>query len=125
MNLLRLSYLVNIVILLPVALATAFSKFGAEIVIQGKFSVDTPYRILVGCLWTAILGCSILGLFSPQRMVGILILQVFYKALFLGLVVFPLWQSQGVEAVPFGLSLSFMAIVITWPFILWKTYPWA
>ncbi len=58
-------------------------------------------------------------------MVGILILQVFYKALFLGLVVFPLWQSQGVEAVPFGLSLSFMAIVITWPFILWKTYPWA
>lgn len=125
MNLLRLSYLVNIVILLPVALATAFSKFGAEIVIQGKFSVDTPYRILVGCLWTAILGCSILGLFSPQRMVGILILQVFYKALFLGLVVFPLLQSQGVEAVPFGLSLSFMAIVITWPFILWKTYPWA
>lgn len=58
-------------------------------------------------------------------MVGILILQVIYKALFLGLFVFPLWQSQGVEGVPLGLTLSFIAIVITWPFILWKTYPWA
>ncbi len=122
MKLLRIAYIVNIVILLPVALATMLSGGGAETIIEGKFSVDTPYRILVGCLWTAILVCSVFGLFSPKSMVGILLLQVIYKALFLGLVIFPLWHSQGMEAVPLGLSLSFLSIVLAWPFILWKTY---
>ena len=102
MNLLRLAYFTNILILVPVALGTMFSSRVAEIMIQGKFSVDSPYRILVGCLWSAILACSVLGLLQPQRMVGILMLQVIYKALFLGLVIFPLWQSNGIDAIPLG-----------------------
>ncbi len=124
MTLLRVAYSLNILILLPVALTTMLSIRGAEAVVEANFSADTPYRILVGCLWSAILACSILGLFFPQRMVGILILKVIYKALFLGLVIFPLWHSKGMNAVPIGLSLSFLAIVLVWPLILWKTYPW-
>lgn len=124
MMLLRIAYSANILILLPVALATLLSARGAEAVIESKFSVETPYRILVGCLWSAILICSILGLFSPQRMVGVLILQVIYKALFLVIVILPLWQSKSIDAVPIGLSLSFAAIILVWPVILWKTFPW-
>jgi hypothetical protein len=124
MMLLRMAYLANVLILLPVALATLLSARGAAAVIESKFPVDTPYRILVGCLWSGILMCSILGLFSPQRMVGIVILQVIYKALFLGIVIFPLWKSKGMDAVPMGLSLSFLVIVLVWPWVLWQTFPW-
>ena len=124
MMLLQLAYGANIVILLPVALATMVSSRGAAAAIESKFAVDTPYRVLVGCLWTAILVCSVLGLFFPATMVGILMLQIFYKSLFLVLFLFPLWRSKGMKAVPIGLTGSFVAIVLLWPPILWLSYPW-
>ena len=58
-------------------------------------------------------------------MVGILILQVIYKALFLTIFILPLWRSEGIGAIPTGLTLCFAAIVAVWPVFLWKTFPGA
>lgn len=123
--LLLIAYIANIVILVPVALATLTSSKGAAAVVQSKFPVDSPFRILVGCLWTAILFCSAVGLFLPRPMAGILLLQIVYKSLFLGLVIFPLWRTCGLNAVPLGITVSFVLIVLIWPLILWAEFPWS
>lgn len=122
---LLIAYIANIVILAPVALGTMISSNGAAAVVQFKFPVDSPFRTLVGCLWTAILFCSAVGLFLPRQMVGILLLQIVYKSLFLGLVIFPLWRAQGLKAVPSGITVSFVLIVLIWPLILWAEFPWS
>lgn len=121
---LQIAYAVNILILVPAALATMSSNRCATLVVQSKFPVDSPFRILVGCLWTGILLCSAGGLVLPKQMVGILLLQVIYKALFLGLVIFPLWRTRGLIAIPLGITVSFVLIVLIWPLILWAEFPW-
>jgi len=120
--LLLTAYIANILILLPVALGTTISSKWAELVVQSKLPVDSPFRILVGCFWTAILFCSAVGLFLPRQMVGILLLQIVYKSLFLGLVIFPLWRRRGRNAVPLGITVSFVLIVLIWPMILWVEF---
>jgi hypothetical protein len=116
---LRLAYIANILILVPVALATLASEQAMATVFEGKFAASAQLRILVGCLWTAILLCSVIGLFYPQEMIAILILQVIYKALFLALVIVPLLSAMGLASIPIGLSVSFALIVATYPFIIW------
>ncbi|MEO0786910.1 MAG: hypothetical protein AAFY10_14535, partial [Pseudomonadota bacterium] len=65
----------------------------------------------------AILACSVLGLIWPQVFVPILILQVIYKAMFLARVAFPKWRHG--EGVPWGVTGSFLAIVVTYPALIW------
>jgi hypothetical protein len=120
MAMLRLAYLANIVILVPVALATLASEQAMATVFEGKFAESAPLRVLVGCLWTAILVCSILGLVYPQEMIAILVMQVIYKALFLALVIIPLLSTTALASIPMGLSVSFALIVATYPFIIWS-----
>jgi hypothetical protein len=117
---LRLAYAANIVILVPVALATVASEQAMTTVFEGKFAESAALRVLVGCLWTAILVCSVIGLFYPQEMIAILVLQVIYKALFLALVIAPMVGTAGLASVPTGLSISFALIVAIYPLILWS-----
>ncbi|MEM7010520.1 MAG: hypothetical protein AAF585_03450 [Verrucomicrobiota bacterium] len=118
---LKIAYAANILILIPVALGTLLSKRGAEAVFEAKFETDTPLRILVGSFWTAILICSIIGLFRPNQMVGILFLQVIYKSLFLAFFAAPAIRHGGLSAIPTGLCSCFLLIVLVWPVMLWLT----
>ncbi len=61
----------NILILVPIALGTLLSEKSAMLIIKQKFAVDSPYRILVGCLWTTILIYLLIGLFRPYTTVNI------------------------------------------------------
>jgi hypothetical protein len=124
MSLLKIAYVANLLILVPVALPTLLSERGASAVFQSKFATDTPFRVLVGCLWTGIMVASAIGLFLPQAMAGVLVVQVVYKSLFLALVIVPLLREKGLVAIPMGVSVSFLAIVLLWPFLLWKSGPW-
>ena len=115
---LRLAYLVNILILAPVAFAMLTGPGAVSSVFENKFGEAPELRVLVGCLWFAILVGSVVGLFVPAEMVGILLLQIVYKALFIALVLRPLYLEGGAAALPMGLSVTFLAIVLVWPVLL-------
>ena len=58
MTALRLAYLANVLILLPIAIPTLLRLFETA---QGRFDESAGWRILVGALWTGILVLSLLG----------------------------------------------------------------
>ncbi|MCU0948391.1 MAG: hypothetical protein MUF47_09090 [Porphyrobacter sp.] len=111
---LRLAYCVNIAILAPVV---ALLLTGPAYRVFGPSTPDVAsLKLLVAAIWCAILVCSAAGLFLPQTMAAILLLQVIYKAIWLATFVVPAMLAG--ESVPWGPAITFVPIVLVWPFIL-------
>jgi hypothetical protein len=120
---LRIPYALNILILTPVLLTLLGNSISPTAVIfDGKVAESEGLRLLVGALWSAILLCSVLGLIWPDRFVAVLVLQVIYKGLYLGLFLLPLLLRGGSSAIPWGVTNSFIAIVVVWPFFIWSAW---
>jgi hypothetical protein len=117
---LRAAYLFNILVFVPIGLTTLLSPASMKVVFENKVQHAPELRILVGCLWTAIVVCSLIGLVEPRLMIGILILQVVYKILFLVLVVLPLIARRGLDAIPLGVAATSALIVLVWPFVIYS-----
>ena len=114
-TLLRIAYVANILILVPVVASLALS--GSPAGVFGSGVADSPaLRILVTALWAGILCCSALGLWLPRPFAGILVLQVIYKSAWLLAFVLPAWRAG--QAVPWGPALTFVPIVLIWPVLL-------
>ena len=122
-TLLRSAYGLNILFLVPVVGYLLISAGGPTVaVFEGKVPESAGLRLLVASLWAAILVCSVFGLISPRAFVGVLLLQVIYKSLYLALFVGPQIRSQGWDAVPWGVSLSFILIIGLWPGLIWAAW---
>ncbi|MCH2238685.1 MAG: hypothetical protein A2792_03995 [Sphingomonadales bacterium RIFCSPHIGHO2_01_FULL_65_20] len=117
--LLRLAYLANILILVPVCWAMFFGNAMAS-VFQGTVTDSLGLRLLVGSLWAAILSASVFGLFMPVLFAPLLLVQIIYKALWLTLFVLPLMLAG--KPAPWGIASIFAAIVLTYPFVLWRAW---
>lgn len=117
--LLRLAYLANILILVPVCWAMFFGNAMAS-VFQGTVTDSLGLRLLVGSLWAAILSASVFGLFMPVLFAPLLLVQIIYKALWLTLFVLPLVLAG--KPAPWGIASIFAAIVLTYPFVLWRAW---
>ena len=117
--LLRLAYLANILILVPVCWAMFFGNAMAS-VFQGPVTDSLGLRLLVGSLWAAILSASVFGLFMPVLFAPLLLVQIIYKALWLTLFVLPLMLAG--KPAPWGIASIFAAIVLTYPFVLWRAW---
>lgn len=117
MTALRLAYLANVLILLPIAAPTLLRLVDTA---QGRFEESAGWRMLVGALWTAILAASLLGLASPLIWSPVLVLQVIYKSLWLGCYALPRLRRGELRSVPPGIAVSFVAIVLLWPWVI----PW-
>ena len=118
MNLLLIPYIANIVILIPVALG---SLTGLLPISAGHFPESAGWRTITGSLWTAILACSVAGLFSPVIFAPILFLQVIYKSVWIIFYVLPrLKTEQSRKEIHWGITISFLLIVILYPFVI----PW-
>ena len=109
---LLIPYAINILILVPVCYQMLFGG-GVVAVFDGVVPESEGLRLLVGSLWSAILLASIGGLFWPSFFAPIVLAQVVYKALWLGLFVVPLWRNG--QAYPYGISFVFALIVVTYP----------
>lgn len=121
MDRLRLPYVLNILILLPIAPLTLLGgSRGCQRVFEGKFSDSPGIRTIVGSQWTAILLGSVLGLFYPAAMSPLLIVQVIYKSLWLLCFALPCALHGRIREVPLGVALSFLFIVLTYPSVI----PW-
>lgn len=126
-SLIRAAYGVNILILLPVV-ATLARADSTSAIFGPAVPESAGLRLLVAALWTGILVASALGLFAPRAFAGVLVLQVIYKALWLGLFIVPLWRDQGTAAVPWGPVVPFALIVLLWPVLiaaLWREGHWS
>jgi hypothetical protein len=115
---LRIAYAANLMILVPVCAAMLSGPGGAAGVFEHRVAQAEGMRILVGALWLGIAVASAAGLVWPRPFAGILVLQIVYKATFLVLFAFPLWRAEGASAVPWGVTGSFIVIVLVWPWLL-------
>jgi hypothetical protein len=118
---LLLPYVFNILVLVPIGLLTLLGgEWGGRIASQGKFPESAGFRTILGSLWTAILIGSVLGLFYPVTMSPLLLIQVIYKALWLLVFVLPRLVAGRSGEVPWGISLTFLVIVVSYPWVI----PW-
>ena len=115
---LRLAYAANLFILVPVVPALAFGG-GVASVFDGKVDESAGLRLLVASLWGAILVASAIGLIWPRPFWPVLLVQIVYKSAWLIVFVWPLWRAGGADVVPLGVAGTFVAIVGTYPFLLW------
>jgi len=121
MNLLLLPYAFNIIVLVPIGLMTLLGgKRGGQLASQGKFPESEGFRTILGSLWTAILIGSMLGLLYPVPMSPLLLIQIIYKTLWLLVFVLPRLLSGRRREVPWGISLTFFVIVVSYPWVI----PW-
>ena len=121
MNPLLLPFIFNIVVLVPIGSMTLLGgKRGGQMASQGKFPESEGFRTILGSLWTAILIGSVLGLFWPVPMSPLLLIQVIYKTLWLLVFVLPRLLGGRSQEVPWGISLTFLVIVMSYPWVI----PW-
>jgi hypothetical protein len=52
-----------------------------------------PLNAMAWCIWAAFASLAALGIFRPLKMLPILLLEIFYKVLWLIIVAFPLWSA--------------------------------
>lgn len=116
-HLLKIPYAANIVILVPVVYGMLAGR-GVQSVFQGRIEDSEGLRLLVASLWSAILIGSVAGLWWPRFFAPLILMQIIYKALWLCLFVVPLGIRSGGNAIPAGISSVFLAIVLTYPFLL-------
>ena len=108
----------NILILVPVGF---FTLFKPSVTDQGAFAESAGWRTLVGSLWLGILACSALGVVWPSNFAWLLVFQVIYKSVWLLVYAAPRAFAGRRQEIPAGIAVSFVVIVLTWPwFIPWR-----
>lgn len=117
--LIRLPYALNILILLPVSYVLL--RIPVELQATNRIFAIAPdaYRILTTSFWVAILLVSILGLAYPFFCAPVLLIQIIYKTLYLLLAELPARRAGQSALSPAGLIISFIFIVITYPFLFY------
>lgn len=121
MTLLHLPYIFNIIVLIPIGLLTLLGgEKGGQLACQSKFPESEGFRTILGSLWTAILIGSVLGLFFPITTSALLLIQVIYKTLWLLVFAMPRMLKQRSNEVPWGIALTFLVIVVSYPWVI----PW-
>ena len=121
MNPLLLPYLFNILVLIPVGLKTPFEGVPiGRLVFRGKLPESAEMRTISASAWTVILIGSVIGLFHPVSMSPVLLIQVIYNSLWLGVFVVPLLVRGRFGEVDWGFAGTFLFIVLTYPWVI----PW-
>lgn len=64
------------------------------------------------CVWTAFATLAGLGIFRPLKMLPILMLEVFYKVLWLVIVAYPLWATNTLRGSPAEGTVSAFSWVV-------------
>ena len=108
----------NILILVPIGFGTLLKPSLTD---HSVFAESAGWRTLVGSLWVAILASSVLGVVWPSSFAWLLVFQVIYKSVWLLVYAAPRVVSGRRQEIPAGIALSFVAIVLIWPwFIPWR-----
>jgi hypothetical protein len=79
-----------------------------------------PNEAVVWCVWTAFATLAGIGIIHPVKMLPIVLLEIFYKVLWLGLVAYPLW-SHGMLA---GSTAEGITAAFLWVPLPMVATPW-
>ncbi|HXQ80382.1 MAG TPA: hypothetical protein VN775_03655 [Opitutaceae bacterium] len=72
-----------------------------------------PTNAVAWCVWTAFATLAGLGIFRPLKMLPILLLEIFYKVLWLILVAYPLWSKGKLDGSPAeGITSGFLWVIL-------------
>ena len=113
-------YIANLLVAGWISISSLFMpRTAIATVFSNNFAYSESIR-LVGALWMAIFVLSILGLFYPQRMSVVLLLQLIYKALWLLFVALPAQLNH--QPYPKSMAVFFIVWVAILPFVIpWST----
>jgi hypothetical protein len=79
-----------------------------------------PRDAIAWCVWTAFATLAALGIFRPLKMLPILLLEIFYKVLWLIIVAFPLWSAGKLA----GSNAESTASAFLWVLLPIVAVPW-
>ena len=85
---------------------------------QGSWA---PTDAMVWCVWSAFATLAGLGIIRPLKMLPILLLEIFYKVLWLVIVAYPLWSQNKLVGSP----AEGMTSVFLWVLLPIVAVPWA
>ena len=72
-----------------------------------------PTDAVVWCVWTAFATLAGLGIIRPLNMLPILLLEIFYKVLWLIIVAYPLWSAGKLQGSPAeGIAAAFLWVIL-------------
>lgn len=72
-----------------------------------------PYEAVTWCVWTGFATLAVLGIFRPLKMLPIVLLEIFYKVLWLILVAYPLWSKGTLAGSPAeGTTSAFLWVIL-------------
>jgi hypothetical protein len=72
-----------------------------------------PKDAMVWCVWSAFATLASLGIIRPLKMLPILLLEIFYKVLWLILVAYPLWSKNKLVDSPVqGMTSAFLWVLL-------------
>ncbi len=84
-------------------------------------SVWDPINAIAWCVWTAFATLAGLGIFRPLKMLPILLLEIFYKILWLIIVAYPLWSTNKLEGSPAeGIAEAFLWVILPIVAVPWR-----
>ena len=79
-----------------------------------------PQDALAWSVWAAFASFGLLGILHPVRMLPILLLEIFYKILWLAIVAYPLWAHDKLA----GSSAEGMTMAFAWVVLPIVAVPW-
>jgi hypothetical protein len=72
-----------------------------------------PTDAMAWCVWTAFATLAGIGIIRPLKMLPILLLEIFYKVLWLFIVAYPLWSKGTLEGSPAeGITSAFLWVIL-------------
>jgi hypothetical protein len=72
-----------------------------------------PMSAVVWCVWTAFATLAGLGIIRPLKMLPIVLLEIFYKVLWLVIVAYPLWSEGKLAGSPAeGITSAFLWVIL-------------
>jgi hypothetical protein len=72
-----------------------------------------PYEAVAWSVWTAFATLAGLAIFRPVRMIPIVLLEIFYKILWLIIVAYPLWKAGTLSGSPAeGITSQFLWVLL-------------
>jgi hypothetical protein len=79
-----------------------------------------PFKAVAWCVWTAFATLAGLGIFRPLKMLPIVLLEIFYKVLWLTIVAYPLWAKGAL----WGSPAESIASPFLWVILPIVVVPW-
>lgn len=86
-----------------------------------------PHKAMAWSVWAAFSAMAFIGIFRTVQMIPLLLLEIFYKILWLTIVALPLWQSNQLIGSPVeGMTMAFLwvllpIVAVPWDYVF-KSY---